>query len=69
MASFGDEISLSKLRGAQTMGSGSRDGCSLAKAARSEAAKNGLAARNCRNLRRLAAWSTVDGMAGILPWI
>src|SRR5882672_2489358 len=59
MASFGEEISLSMLRGAQIMGSGSRDGVSAAMAARSDAARSGLAARNCRNLRRLVAWSSI----------
>src|SRR5262245_28646771 len=52
MASFGVEISLSRVRGAQIIGSGSRPGRSLAKAARSEFASSGLAARNCRNFRR-----------------
>src|SRR5438067_7979737 len=59
MASFGDVISLSRLRGAQIMGSDSRDGASVARAARSELASNGLAARNCRNLRRLLVWSSI----------
>src|SRR5438045_337594 len=59
MASFGDVISLSILRGAQIMGSGSRDGVSAAMAARSDVASSGLAARNCRNLRRLVAWSSI----------
>src|ERR1700720_1984949 len=59
MASFGDAISLSILRGAQIMGSGSRDGVSAAMAARSDAARSGLAARNCRNLRRLVAWASI----------
>src|SRR5258708_16152263 len=45
--------------GAQIMGSGSRDGVSAAMAARSDAARSGLAARNCRNLRRLVAWSSI----------
>src|SRR5258708_14416488 len=59
MASFGELISLSRARGAQIMGSGSRDGVSAAMAARSDAARSGLAARNCRNLRRLVAWSAI----------
>src|SRR5438132_12902346 len=60
MASFGDLISLSSVRGAQIMGSGSRDGVSAAMAARSDAARSGLAARNCRNLRRLVTWSSIS---------
>src|ERR1043166_51159 len=63
IASFGEEISLSRLRGIQIMGSGNREGASFAIAARSVAASKGLAARNCRNLRRLAYWSASDGMA------
>src|SRR5438132_12829026 len=59
MASFGDLISLSSVRGAQIIGSGSRDGVSAAMAARSDAARSGLAARNCRNLRRLVIWSSI----------
>src|SRR6266571_4963299 len=59
MASFGEVISLSSVRGAQIMGSGSRDGASAAMAARSDVASSGLAARNCRNLRRLVTWSSI----------
>ena len=62
IASLGLEMSLSRARGAHTIGSGRRPGASFAKAARSEAANKGLAARNCRNLRRLASWMASDDM-------
>jgi hypothetical protein len=61
MASFGLEIRLSSWRGAQTIGSGKRSGRSVAMAAKSVPASKGLAARNCRNLRRLVAcWASVS---------
>src|SRR5262249_46661927 len=67
IASLGVEINLSRLRGAHTIGSGRSPGRSFAKAARSEAANSGLAARNCRNLRRLASFMASDDMRRILP--
>src|SRR4051794_40841757 len=62
IASFGEAISLSSVRGAHCIGSGSRDGVSLAMAAKSVPASSGLAARNCRKRRRLVAVSSI-GMA------
>src|SRR5215470_376152 len=63
IASLGEVISVSRLRGAQLMGSGSRDGVSAAMAEKSDAASSGLAARNCKNLRRLAARSSFGMVA------
>src|SRR5262245_13363570 len=66
MASLGSLISRSRVRGAHTMGSGSRFGVSdAAQAARSVPASSGLAARNCRNFRRLAVCLSSD--IGTLP--
>src|SRR5262245_46966175 len=59
IASRGEEISLSRLRGDHTIGSGSRDGVSAAMAARAGAAGSGLAAVNSGNLRRLVTGSSL----------
>src|SRR2546421_200409 len=45
MASFGEEISFSRVRGPHSIGSGSSEGLSAAMAARSEPASSGLAAQ------------------------
>jgi hypothetical protein len=53
IASFGLLIS-SRSAGAQIIGSGSLDGASIPQTSIAPEATSGLAARYCRNLRRLA---------------
>src|SRR6185436_9843905 len=57
IASFGLLIRFSVLSGAHMMGSGSLVPAAGPSAACALLAKSGLAARNCRKRRRLAAWS------------
>src|SRR6266545_3718599 len=66
MASLGDLMSSSARIGAHVNGSGSLlCGMSPSLAKAPPAPSSGLAARNCRNLRRLAALSASDGMANL----